>query len=121
MKCRAFFGRCGDPRIRDAANNLLNFLGFAVDEVFVYSRAGGIGNKKDLTEEIKFVQSELSPEAIILTSHQDCKKGTGRDILERSVTDIRDLFPCQTVRGFWIMLDGTWEEVLPIPQAAIAA
>ena len=74
------------------------------------SIAGGAGN---------FVQTRLHGElsirlhnvtSLVLTGHEDCAAGTTRDDLKRALALARGSYASLQISGFWITLDGEWEE-----------
>lgn len=107
---RACVVHCMDYRIQGAADRLMDALGAHRGRFDRVSIAGGAGNSAQTRRHVELSIRLHNATSIVLTGHEDCGAGTTRDDLKRALVLARGSYPDRHIRGFWINLDGTWEE-----------
>lgn len=121
-KRRVLLAGCSDPRNIRGMLNLLDSLSINLQncDVIPWLVFGGIGNRKAFDEAVLFAMEELSPQAVVLTTHEDCKKGTDVNRLKMAMSFIETRWPEVELIGAWINLDGTWDDVVIEERQSVA-
>ena len=101
---------CMDYRIQVTADRLMRALGADVGQLDRVSIKGGAGNTEQTRRHIDLSIRLHNAASIVLTAHEDCGAGTTRDDLRRALTLARGAYAQRHIRGFWLYLDGSWEE-----------
>ena len=99
-----------DFRIQQTADRLIAALGAYPGRFSRVSIAGGAGNFTQTRVNVELSINLHNVKTLVLTAHEDCGAGVTRDDLARALTLARGAYLDMQVRGFWIFLDGTWEE-----------
>ena len=101
---------CIDHRIQHTADRLIAALGAYQGRFDRVSIAGGAGNFTQTRVHAELSIRLHSARTLVLTAHEDCGAGVTRDDLTRALALARGSYLDVQVRGFWIFLDGNWEE-----------
>ncbi|MBT3266249.1 hypothetical protein HN371_03795 [Candidatus Poribacteria bacterium] len=101
---------CMDYRIQATADRLMGALGVGRGRFDRVSVAGGAGNADQTRRHLDLSIRLHNAASLVLTAHEDCGAGATRDDLTRALALARGSHPERHIRGFWINLDGTWEE-----------
>jgi hypothetical protein len=101
---------CMDYRIQATADRLMRALGSNVGQFDRVSIKGGAGNTEQTRRHIDLSIRLHNAASIVLTAHEDCGAGTTRDDLRRALALARGSYGQRHIRGFWLYLDGSWEE-----------
>ena len=109
--CKACVVHCMDFRIQKTIENLLAREGTSFGDFDRVSIAGGASLKNDAFPTLALSLKLHSPSLFILTAHEDCGAGTTLSDLQDAARAAREKFSGIEIKGFWVKLDGTWEEV----------
>ena len=101
---------CMDYRIQGTADRLMGALGAHRGRFDRVAIAGGAGNFEQTRRHVDLSVQLHNVASVVLTAHEDCGAGATRDDLTRALALARGSHPECHIRGFWISLDGTWEE-----------
>jgi hypothetical protein len=99
-----------DYRIQATADRLMRALGSDVGQFDRVSIKGGAGNAEQTRRHVDLSIKLHNAASIVLTAHEDCGAGTTREDLRRALTLARGAYGHRHIWGFWMYLDGSWEE-----------
>jgi len=102
-----------DFRIQETVDRLAKSLGLKNGNFDRISIPGGAGSLGQLIEDLHLSHKLHNACNMILTVHEDCGAGKTRADLEQAIRDARQIFPDCRIDGYFIYLDGQWDEVEP--------
>ena len=114
MEADACVVHCMDLRFQGVTDALIAELGLVSGDFDRVAVAGGAGNGALLAEHLRLSERLHNTKKMVLTAHEDCGAGATRDSLVEALSATRQMDTRQDVRGFWLKLDGTWDEVEPV-------
>ncbi len=109
--CSDFVVACMDFRIQETVENMLENLGDEYGQFDRVTIAGGAGNLSELITHLKLTVDLHDAKRFILTVHEDCGAGKTREDLYLALKIAAQLYPDREIRGFFIYLNGNYEEV----------
>ncbi|MCA9391623.1 hypothetical protein KC614_00270 [candidate division WWE3 bacterium] len=102
---------CMDFRFQKTFDSLIESLEIELGDFDRVSVAGGAGNFEQLERHLELTTKLHDAKTLVLTVHEDCGAGATRDDLIKAIGIAKETYPERTVKAFYVMLDGTWEEV----------
>jgi hypothetical protein len=110
-KCTYCVFSCVDFRFQKTMEKLLTTLNVEYGDFDRVSIPGGAG---DTESSLKYVELSVKlhkSKVYILTAHEDCGTGKTLEDLISTIKIMKALYPDKIVKGYFLKLNGSWNEV----------